>query len=266
MGTGTEVAKNAGRMILSDDNFATIVFAVEQGRKLYDNLMKYVRFILITLVAFVLTFLGATIFNIAAGQPFTPGQILWINFLIDMPLGIALGFDLETPGLMNRRPRPRKQGIVNMSIIVMSLLTGGFMAACLLGLIAYGTNNAGSAIVGATLAVTAFAFFRIVCTYESRSLTDSVFRLSTFDCRQINLISLGEIVLAFLVTEFDVLQRLLGLTHLDGGQWLLTIAPAVALFVLWEIGKLIARATHKAPQAVPAAPSARHAAPKSVTV
>jgi len=114
-------------------------------------------------------------------------------------------------------------------------------------------------VVGATLAITAFAWFRIVCTYESRSLTDSVFRLSTFDCKQINLISLGEIVLAFLVTEFDVLQHILGTTRLDGGQWLLTIVPAVALFLLWEIGKLIARATHRPPQAVTTGSTARHA-------
>ena len=107
MGSGTEVAKNAGRMILSDDNFATIVYAVEQGRKLYDNLNKYIRFVLLELVAFVLTFLGATLLNIAAGQPFTPVQILWINFLVNAPFGVALGFDKETPGLMNRRPRPR---------------------------------------------------------------------------------------------------------------------------------------------------------------
>ena len=73
MGSGTEVAKNAGRMILSDDNFATIVYAVEQGRKLYDNLNKFIRFVLLELVAFVLTFLGATLLNLAAGQPFTPG-------------------------------------------------------------------------------------------------------------------------------------------------------------------------------------------------
>jgi P-type Ca2+ transporter type 2C len=63
------VAKNAGRMILSDDNFATIVFAVEQGRKIYDNLTKYIRFVLVLLVVFVLTFLGATLFNIAASEP-----------------------------------------------------------------------------------------------------------------------------------------------------------------------------------------------------
>src|SRR4029079_850470 len=76
MGSGTEVAKNAGRMILTDDDFATIVYAVEQGRQLDDNLTKYSRFVLISLVAFVLTFLGATLLNIAAGQPFTPPQAL----------------------------------------------------------------------------------------------------------------------------------------------------------------------------------------------
>ena len=253
MGTGTEVAKNAGRMILSDDNFATIVFAVEQGRTLYDNLMKYVRFILITLVAFVLMFLGATLLNIAAGQPFTPSQILWINFLIDMPLGIALGFDLETPGLMKRLPRPRNKSIY-VGVIGMSLLVG-LMAVCRLGLIQYGTHAKDSAVMGATLAITAFAFFRIVCTYESRSVTDSIFRLSTFDCKQINLISLGEIVLAFLVTEFDVTQRLLGTRSLDGGKWLLAIAPAVVLLLLWEVGKVIAR-SRRAASTVPTGPVA----------
>ena len=241
MGTGTEVAKNAGNMILSDDNFSTIVFAVEQGRTLYDNLMKYVRFILITLVAFVLTFLGATLLNIAAGQPFTPVQILWINFLIDMPLGIALGFDLETPGLMGKRPRPRHEPIVRMPVIVMSLLTGVFMAGCLLALIQYGENGAGGFTLGVTMALTAFAFFRIVCTFESRSMTDSVFRLSTFDCKQINRIVGLEIILAWLVTEFDVLQRVLGTTSMSLTQWAYAVVPAIALFVLWEIGKWIAR-------------------------
>jgi len=91
MGSGTEVAKNAARMILTDDNFATIVRAVEQGRKLYDNLMKYVRFVLISLVAFVLTFLGATVLNIASGQPFTPGEV-WSSGLTSLEEARRLGF------------------------------------------------------------------------------------------------------------------------------------------------------------------------------
>jgi Ca2+-transporting ATPase len=169
MGTGTEVAKNVGRMILSDDNFATIVFAIEQGGGLYDNLMKYVRFILIILVAFVGTFLGASLLNIANGQPFNPVQILWINFLIDMPLGIALGFDVETPGLMTRRPRPKSQSILNPGVILMAGLVGVFMSICLLGLINFGTQVDQSAAVGTSLALSAFLWFRIVCTYECRS-------------------------------------------------------------------------------------------------
>lgn len=137
----------------------------------------------------------------------------------------------------------------------MSLLVGGLMAVCLPGLIQYGTHAKDSAVMGATLAITAFAFFRIVCTYESRSVTDSIFRLSTFDCKQINLISLGEIVLAFLVTEFDVTQRLLGTRSLDGGKWLLAIAPAVVLLLLWEVGKVIAR-SRRAASTVPTGPVA----------
>ena len=144
MGTGTEVAKNAGRMILSDDNFATIVYAVEQGRKLYDNLSKYIRFVLLELVAFVLTFLGATLLNIAAGQPFTPAQILWINFLVNAPFGVALGFDKQTPGLMNRQPRPRGDSILTNGVMITCGLVGLFIAVANLALIATGKNHYGS--------------------------------------------------------------------------------------------------------------------------
>jgi Ca2+-transporting ATPase len=128
MGSGTEVAKNAGRMILSDDNFATIVYAVEQGRKLFDNLTKYIRFVLLLLVAFVVTFLGAALFNIASGEPFTAGQALWIHFFVNAPFGIALGFDLETPGLMRLRPRPRGESVVTRRMLVSCGLVGLFIA------------------------------------------------------------------------------------------------------------------------------------------
>ena len=104
--TGTEVSKDAAVMILTDDNFATIVRAVEYGRELYDNLSKYIRFQMAALVGFIATFLGAAIFSIADGIPFSPLAVLWINFVVQVPIAIALGFDKPLPGLMDRKPRP----------------------------------------------------------------------------------------------------------------------------------------------------------------
>ena len=144
MGSGTEVAKNAGRMILSDDNFATIVFAVEQGRKIYDNLTKYIRFVLVLLVVFVLTFLGATLFNIAAGEPFTPAQVLWIHFVVNAPFGFALGFDKESPGLMARTPRPRGESVLTRAVLVTVGLAGLAITIGLLSLIEIGQHLFGS--------------------------------------------------------------------------------------------------------------------------
>jgi P-type Ca2+ transporter type 2C len=150
------------------------------------------------------------------------------------------------------------ESILKRPVIVMALLTGLFMAICLLADIRYGTKTVHSLKVGATLAITAFAFFRIVCTFESRSLTDSILRSSAFDCKEINLIVLGEIVLALFVVEFDVLQRLLGTTALHGArQWTLAIAPAAVLFILWELGKLIARRARAGQPAAQAGPGER---------
>ncbi len=104
--TGTEVSKEAAVMILTDDNFATIVGAVSYGRTLYDNLLKYLRFQMSTLVAYIAIFIGAGIVGIAAGAPLNPLQILWLNMVVDIPLAIALGFDQPARGLMARPPRP----------------------------------------------------------------------------------------------------------------------------------------------------------------
>ena len=98
--TGTEVSKEAAVMILTDDNFATIVKAVELGRALYDNLMRYIRFQMACLFGFIATFLGASIFNILGGVPFLPLQTLWINFTVDVFQAIGLGYGKPREGLM----------------------------------------------------------------------------------------------------------------------------------------------------------------------
>jgi Ca2+-transporting ATPase len=241
MGTGTEVAKNAGRMILSDDNFATIVFAVEQGRKIYDNLTKYIRFVLVLLVVFVLTFLGAALFNIAAGEPFTPPQVLWIHFVVNAPFGFALGFDRESPGLMSLRPRPRGEPVLTTKVMVTVGLAGLAITIGLLSLIQLGTSHFGSAAIGNSMAFTSFALCLIVAAVECRSETGTVLTTDTFDSKQMNWAMLGEFVLAVLVTQMDVFHRLLGTTDINLQQFGWALLPAVALLVLWEAGKLVAR-------------------------
>ncbi len=241
MGTGTEVAKNAGRMIISDDNFATIVYAVEQGRKIYDNLTKYIRFVLVLLVAFVLTFLGATLFNIASGEPFTPAQVLWIHFVVNAPFGFALGFDRETPGLMRLRPRPRGQSVLTAGTVTTVALAG---LAITIGLLCIGqlaTTHFGGAPIGNTIAFTAFALCLIVAAVECRSETGTALTTATFASKQMNRAIIGEFILAVLVTQMDVFHRLLGTSQLNLRQFAWALIPAIALLTLWELGKLAAR-------------------------
>ncbi len=253
MGSGTEVAKNAGRMILSDDNFATIVYAVEQGRKLYDNLNKYIRFVLLELIAFVLTFLGATLLDIAAGQPFTPVQILWINFLVNAPFGVALGFDKETPGLMSRRPRPRGDSVLTKGVMITCGLVGLFIAVVNLALIATGKNHFGSLKIGQSMGLVAFCLMLVVAAFEARSETGTAFDTDIFNSSRMNLIAVAEVAGAFLITQADFLRRLLGTVQLTAGQWGLAFLAAVVLLLGWEAGKWIARRTIRAKRAtVPA--------------
>ncbi|MFF4007816.1 cation-translocating P-type ATPase [Streptomyces sp. NPDC001717] len=246
MGSGTDVAKNAGRMILSDDNFATIVYAVEQGRRIYDNLTKYIRFVLLLLVTFVLTFLGATVFNIAAGEPFTPPQVLWIHFVVNASFGFALGFDRESPGLMRRRPRPRGESVLTRPVLVTVGLGGLAITVILLGLIKLGEAHYDSTATGQSIAFTAFALCLIVAAFECRSETDSVLTTTTFDSKQMNWVALAQFVLAVLVTQMDGFRRLLGTTEIDARQFGWALLSAVVLLLLWELGKLVARRSRRA--------------------
>jgi Ca2+-transporting ATPase len=243
MGSGTEVAKNASRMILSDDNFATIVYAVEQGRKLYDNLSKYIRFVLLELVAFVLTFLGATLFNLAAGQPFTPVQILWINFLVNAPFGVALGFDKQTSGLMGRHPRPRGESILTRGVMITCGLVGLFIAIANLALIATGKNHYGSVKTGQSMGLVAFSLMLVVAAFEARSEKETAFDAGIFNSSKMNVIAAAEIAGAFLITQANFMNKLLGTAQLTAAQWGFAFLAAVVLLLGWEAGKLIARRT-----------------------
>jgi len=253
MGSGTQVAKNASRMILTDDNFATIVRAVSEGRKLYDNMLKYIRFMLIALVTYVVTFLMASILNIASGEPFSAAQILWINFLITAPVGIALGLDKETPGLMKRKPRPRAASIMSGPVIATVGLVGLFMAVVINAVIVFGENQYGQVEIGSTMGLVAFSLMLVIVAFESRDQKATVFTTATFDNATLNIVALVEIVLAVLIARGGALTSLLDSQALTDTQWLIGAAPAVVLLLLWEAGKWIARSRSGEAKQAPAA-------------
>ena len=234
--TGTEVTKDAAEMILTDDNFATIVAAVRGGRALYDNLMKYIRFQMLCVGAFILTFLGASIFNVANGTPLTPLQILWVNFAIDVVLAIGLGFDAETPGLMERRPRSPSEPIISRSLGVWLGISGLIIAVAVILVVAWGEDRYGLA-VATTMGLVLTSLLHIAAAVEWRDPRHSILTRETVANGRFNLLVLAAIGLTLAVTVFDGLNRLFGTVVLTTSQWGLCIAIVIGFVVVSELLK-----------------------------
>jgi P-type Ca2+ transporter type 2C len=252
--TGTEVTKEAGDMILTDDNFATIVSAVEGGRGIYDNLMKYVRIQLIELAAFILLFVGAGIFDVANGAPLTPLQIIWINFAIDVLLAVGLGFDAAVPGLMQRRPRDANAPVVTRALGLRLGFLGLVMAALALGIVAWGEHRY-DLVVATTMGLTTLSLMHIVAALEAREPTGSIFsRYTLANRRFLQLIGIS-LVLTFLVTALSPLQRIFDTVALTSSQWGVCLLGPIVYLLVAELLKLIDRRTgHE--DAAPAAAAA----------
>ena len=242
--TGTEVTKDAAEMILTDDNFATIVTAVRGGRALYDNLMKYIRLQMVCLGAFILTFLGAGIFNIANGAPLLPLQILWINFAIDVVLAIGLGFDAETPGLMERKPRPPVEPVIRRGLGVWLGASGLMIAALVLIIVAWAEGAYGlEAATTAGLAAT--SLLHIAAALEWRDPSRSIFTRETIANGRFNLLVLAALGLALAATIFDGLNRILNTVPLNVTQWGACLLAVIVFVILSEVIKLIVRKVHR---------------------
>jgi P-type Ca2+ transporter type 2C len=171
--TGTEVSKEAAVMILTDDNFATIVNAVSYGRALYDNLLKYLRFQMATLVAYIAIFIGAGIFNIAGGVPLNPLQILWLNMVIDIPIAIALGFDEPQAGLMGRAPRA--VGAPVLSARNWIRLCGQGLVMTVTALVAYKLGEPHGPEVASTMLLTALSLSHLAAGLLTRDERNTLF-------------------------------------------------------------------------------------------
>jgi Ca2+-transporting ATPase len=240
--TGTEVSKEAAAMVLSDDNFATIVRAVEAGRGIYDNIVKFVRFQLSTNIAAIFSVIGAQLAGLPA--PFTALQVLWVNIIMDGPPAMALGVDPPARGAMDRPPRERRAGILTTRRLSRLAGTGAVMAAGTLGVLAWGKES-GTEHHAMTLAFTTFVLFQVFNALSVRSEAGSVF--STETLRNSRLWAALAVVVALQATavHVDVVQDLFGTTDVTAWDWLLAIG--VASTVVWfdEARKVLRRrSTH----------------------
>ncbi|HEY3207669.1 MAG TPA: HAD-IC family P-type ATPase, partial [Gaiellaceae bacterium] len=256
--TGTEVSKEAATMILTDDNFATIVKAVELGRGLYDNLTKYIRFQMGCLVGFIVTFLGASIFNIVGGVPFVPLQTLYVNFTTQVLQAIGLGYGRPGEGLMKRKPRPSDEQILPRPLLLWVAVAGLVLGGATLGVIGWADDHYGSSAIARTMGLTTFAISNVVFSLTTRDERRSVFSLDLLGDRTFLMCSGGSIAAIVLGTEFSLFQHVLHTVHLTGHQWLVCIVVGLAIIPVSEARRLLlqrrgsAAATREQPDGVEA--------------
>jgi Ca2+-transporting ATPase len=245
--TGTEVSKGAAVMILTDDNFATIVKAVEFGRAIYNNLFNFVRFQMESLVAFIISYLLAAFFVVLGGTPFTAFVVLWINFLVQIPVAVALGFDDPAPDLMEHKPRPLKQPILSATQWVRIAFIGILMSIGTVYL--EGFYQGADELTARTMGFVVFSLFIVVLALSARSETKSAFNRDIIKNRQQLMLYGISLALIILPIKLNFLQSFLKLTEITRDQWLICIGCAIALLLVDEVIKFFMRRSRKSPEA-----------------
>jgi Ca2+-transporting ATPase len=243
--TGTEVTKEAATMVLTDDNFATIVRAVRQGRTIYDNIVKFVRFQLSTTLGFAVLFLLAVAFNIASGKPFTAIAILWVNIIMDGPPAMALGLDRGGDDVMERKPRPMTEKILTPTRWTATAFAAVVMALGTLAVLMWAPEadiaEAGVATVAGTMAFNTFVMFQFFNILNVRSDRQTVFSRYTFSNRMLWLALAAVMLLQVAVTHVGPMQRLFDTTSISLGQWVVCAAVASSILWLEELRKFLMR-------------------------
>ena len=240
--TGTDVSKEAAVMILTDDNFATIIRAVENGRALYDNLMKYIRFQMGSLFSLILIFLGAALFGILGGLPFLPLQVLWINFTVQVFLAIGLGLGNPTPGLMQRPPRPANAQILPTRQAVQLVVVGLTLAVSTLVMMQVAVAGLHqSETVARTMGMITFSIASIFFALETNDQLRSVFSRETLESSKLLQMSGLALLAIFLITKLDFLNKIFATSDLSVGQWVICIAVGSLVLWIYEIVKFFQR-------------------------
>ena len=239
--TGTDVAKGAADMTLTDDNFATIVDAVREGRGIYANIKKVVGFLLGTNIGEILTVFFAMI--LWRESPFLSMQLLWINLVTDSLPAIALGMEAVEKDVMEQKPRPKNEGLFAHGYGVRIGLQGCMFA--ILSLLAYqiGKNLYGAVEGGQTLAFMVLALSQVVQAFNMRSF-HSIFRIGVFTNRKLNGAALVSLALMALVLFIPPVAGAFGLVALSPVLYLIGIGLSLAPLIVMEIAKALELIKH----------------------
>ena len=232
--TGTDVTKEAATMILTDDNFATIVHAVEGGRIIYDNIVKFVRFQLSTNIGAILTVFIAPFLGLPL--PFTAIQLLWVNIIMDGPPAMSLGVDPARPGVMEVPPRATDERILTLRRLGNLAAYGTTMAAGSLGVLFWGLQNR-TEQQALTLAFTTFVLFQVFNAFNARADTGSAFNRTFFQNRILWLTLVGLVGMQFLVVQWPLAQNVFNTTALSATDWGLATLVASTVLLLEEARK-----------------------------
>jgi Ca2+-transporting ATPase len=239
--TGTDVSKEAAVMVLTDDNFATIIRAIEIGRKLYDNLMKYIRLQMASLFGFIVVFLAAAIFNILSGAPISALGVLWVNFTVIVFMAIGLGLGAASPDIMERPPRKVGVKIIPGKLMAILVLAGIAMAVSTLATTQYAIIAGWGNPVAQTIALTTFSFACLFLGLACNDELTTVFSRNVLENDKLTQMAGWSVLAIFLIVELDLLNRLFGTTDLNVGQWVLCIVAGSVVLWVMEIVKIFQR-------------------------
>lgn len=236
---GTEVAREAADMILTDDNFSSIEAAVEEGRGVFDNLTKFIVWTLPTNLGEGLVILAAILFGVTL--PILPVQILWINMTTAGFLGLMLAFEPKEAGIMLRAPRAVNEPILTKSLSGRILLVGGLLLIFAFGLFNWELSRGATLTQARTVAVNSFVVMELFYLFNCRCLKNSLFSIGLFSNIWVWIGSLAMFALQIAYTYLPVMQKLFHSTSIGLSAWVAIVSSGLAVMVIVEIEKWVKR-------------------------
>jgi Ca2+-transporting ATPase len=233
---GTDVAKGAADMILTDDNFATIVSAVEEGRRIYDNILKAIQFLLSTNVGEIFLLLVTSVFNL--GLPLLPIHILWVNLVTDSLPALALSVDPAEEGIMNRKPLRPKKGFMTRGMIWRIMYQGLMIGAIPLGAYLIGLHDGGQAL-GQTMAFTTLVFAQLIHVRNLHSNKKSALAISPMKNKPLIGAIFVSALMALMVLLVQPVREAFGFTVMDGKHWVAVGLMSFIPILVVEVFKLL---------------------------